>query len=70
MILEFTILYLLSTVISADTPFKSVLFLVSTYITVGFLIYTYGFSYLALVYVIIYAGALTILFVFAIMLSD
>ena len=57
-------------VISASNPVHSVIWLVVAFISAAVIFILLGVDYLALIILIIYAGALTILFLFVIMMLD
>lgn len=57
-------------VITAQNPVISVLFLISVFLNVAGYLVLMGVAYLGLVYVIVYVGAIAILFLFVIMLLN
>jgi NADH-ubiquinone oxidoreductase chain 6 len=57
-------------VITAVNPILAVLFLIAVFITVSAYLALLGLSFLALSYLIIYVGAIAILFLFVIMMLD
>lgn len=57
-------------VITAKNPVISVLFLISVFINVAAYLVLMGVSYLGLVYIIVYVGAIAILFLFVIMMLN
>jgi NADH-ubiquinone oxidoreductase chain 6 len=72
------LLYLLSAgavlstilVISAKNPVISVLFLISLFLNVAGYLVLIGVAYLGLVYIIVYVGAIAILFLFVVMMLN
>ena len=57
-------------VITAKNPVISVLFLISVFINVAGYLVLLGVAYLGLVYLIVYVGAIAILFLFVIMMLN
>lgn len=57
-------------VITAKNPVISVLFLISVFLNVAGYLVLMGVSYLALVYIIVYVGAIAILFLFVVMMLN
>lgn len=57
-------------VITAKNPVISVLFLISVFINVAGYLVLMGVAYLGLVYIIVYVGAIAILFLFVIMMLN
>ena len=57
-------------VITAKNPVISVLFLISVFLNVAGYLVLIGVAYLALVYIIVYVGAIAILFLFVIMMLN
>lgn len=57
-------------VITAKNPVISVLFLISVFINVAGYLVLLGVAYLGLVYIIVYVGAIAILFLFVIMMLN
>lgn len=57
-------------VITAKNPVISVLFLISVFINVGGYLVLMGVAYIGLVYIIVYVGAIAILFLFVIMMLN
>jgi NADH-quinone oxidoreductase subunit J len=71
-ILLFVILIMVSTlfIIISKQPVLNILFLILTYILVIFLYLILGLEFLALITCIVYVGAITILFLFTVMLLN
>jgi NADH-ubiquinone oxidoreductase chain 6 len=57
-------------VVSTSNPVISVLFLISLFINISIYLVILGITYIALTYIIVYVGAVTILFLFVIMLLN
>src|ERR1700710_2362345 len=57
-------------VITAKNPVISVLFLISVFINVAGYLVLMGVAYLGLVYIIVYVGAIAILFLFVVMMLN
>ena len=57
-------------VITAKNPVISVLFLISVFLNVAGYLVLMGVAYLALVYIIVYVGAIAILFLFVVMMLN
>jgi len=57
-------------VISVKNPVHSVLSLTSTFITASFLLFLLEVDFIALIFIIVYAGAIAILFLFVVMMLD
>jgi NADH-ubiquinone oxidoreductase chain 6 len=57
-------------VITSNNPVISVLFLISVFLNVAGYLVLLGVAYLGLVYIIVYVGAIAILFVFTIMMLN
>ena len=57
-------------VITADNPILGVLFLIGVFLTVSGYLALIGLTFLALTYLIIYVGAIAILFLFVVMMMD
>jgi NADH-ubiquinone oxidoreductase chain 6 len=57
-------------VVSTSNPVISVLFLISLFICISLYLVILGITYIGLTYIIVYVGAVTILFLFVIMLLD
>jgi NADH-ubiquinone oxidoreductase chain 6 len=56
--------------VSINNPVISVLFLIGLFANVGLYLILLGISFIGLVYIVIYIGAVTILFLFVIMLIN
>lgn len=57
-------------VITSKNPVMSVLFLISVFLSVALYLVLHGTAYLGLAYIIIYVGAIAILFLFVIMMLN
>jgi len=57
-------------VITRNNPVNSVLFLVAVFLNVAGYLVLYGVPYLGLIYIIVYVGAIAILFLFVIIILD
>ena len=69
-ILAFTTLFSCLLVITSKNPVISVVFLISVFLNAaGYLILT-GINFLGISYIIVYVGAITVLFLFVIMMIN
>ena len=57
-------------VITSNNPVISVLFLISVFLNVAGYLVLLGVAYLGLVYIIVYVGAIAILFLFVVMMLN
>mgnify|MGYP002005470999 FL=1 len=58
------------TVVTTPNPIHSVLFLVGTFVNAGCLLVLFGAEYLGITFIIVYVGAITIVFLFVIMMLN
>src|ERR1700727_76460 len=70
LIFLFLIVFFSFSVILANNPIQSVLFLILVYLLSACLFMTFGAEFLAILLFIIYVGAISILFLFVIMLLN
>jgi NADH:ubiquinone oxidoreductase subunit 6 (subunit J) len=66
-----TIIIILSSAIGyTRNPIYALIYLIGTFVTVSMLLLSTGIEFLALLYIIVYVGAVMILFLFSIMMLD
>ena len=58
------------TVVTTPNPIHSVLFLVGTFVNAGCLLVLFGAEYLGITFIIVYVGAIAIVFLFVIMMLN
>ena len=69
------ILYIISMILAVNTiinrnPVVSVLFLICLFVTIAFILLLVGINYIGLSYILVYVGAVSILFLFILMLIN
>jgi NADH-ubiquinone oxidoreductase chain 6 len=69
-ILEFIIIILAIFVITSKNPVVSVLFLIGLFLSIAIYLIIIGLSFIGLSYLLVYIGAVSILFLFILMLID
>lgn len=57
-------------VVHAKSPVESVLYLILTFCNASVLLFVYNIEFIAVIYVIVYVGAVAVLFLFVIMMLD
>jgi NADH-quinone oxidoreductase subunit J len=78
MLISFSLFYLFSSfailsslfVIFTKNPVFSILFLISTFVNVSCLLFLFNFEFLPIAFLIIYVGAIAVLFLFVLMMLN
>jgi NADH-quinone oxidoreductase subunit J len=78
MLISFSLFYLFSSfailsslfVISTKNPVFSILFLISTFVNVSCLLFLFNFEFLPIAFLVIYVGAIAVLFLFVLMMLN